>query len=180
MVAGNGGSEAAQGVPLAAGRFVNALAAVGEPLFAAIEDQATCALARILLDIDPNLNTGPHGHAVHLVVEGFGAQLPEEREVSAHGEALLSFRLWLGAAGAEALVWSPRRLGGVLPADAGLPESGAVLWWDYRPRAAVDDATVAQDASRLAAVRTAFDDGGLGWGAARRDLWGLPAPEPRL
>ena len=82
--------------------------------------------------------------------------------------------------GGDPLVLSPRRLGGVLPADAGLPESGAVLWWDYRPRAAVDDATVAQDASRLAAVRTAFDDGDFGWGAARRDLWGLPAPEPRL
>ena len=50
-----------------------------------IEDQAAGALARRLLQIDPNINTGPHGHAAHIAVRSFGARSAQSKApVNAH------------------------------------------------------------------------------------------------
>lgn len=157
--------------------FLSLLKEVGEPLFAAIEDQAAAALARMLLQIDPNINTGPHGHAAHIVVRSFGARSatvvapqPPINPHRAKAEVEFFHRLDL-ASEDKTLVWCPRRLG----RDANRCPTQAGIWWDYRPRAAPQTSAIKlDDVKRLVQVEAVFGDEWQKWPTSRKQLWGLP------
>ena len=145
---------------------------VGEPLFAAVEEQAAAALARALLQIDPNINTGPHGNAAHVAVRCFGAGRtagPTARS----GGAEVEFHHRLDVLEEdETLVWCPHRAHGLL--DNAMDLHRRHIWWGYRPRAAPLSETAADDAKQLAAVKAVFGDDWERWPAGRKLLWGLP------
>jgi hypothetical protein len=122
---------------------------VGEPLHAALEEQANCALARALLAIDPAINTGPHGNIAHIMLcdvgcgGGTGGGGARHRQRSSNNEELgdiTCFRHPLVAVDRRrddddddnavvSLIYAPQRVTSSAGAEGGLE-----IWWSYRPR----------------------------------------------